>query len=253
MGLIFKSAILILFLSKQAFALGTPDPIVLILSNSTRALSDIEKSKPACETCLSDTMANDQYCPQVLQDAYLDMYRKGTVGTVNMAVNLITNGDDFRNPIATCKPAAEDIKKIDIAKFNKELESENPGTTQLTSFTQRCNGNIGEKKENENIAKAYMAYDFNNKSNAITNTLTDLIESRAQINSMIESDDKIDCTKFRISRLTSRCEDLNNCSGKNRETLFLIKSEEVSSALTTLQAINYESNIDISEQEKISS
>lgn len=249
MSLILKSVIVLLFLSWQAHAVDNNDSIIMNLSKSTRDLSDIEKSKPPCETCQSDVMANDQYCPQVLQDAYLDMYRKGTVGTVNMAVNLVADGEDLRNPIAVCKLSAEDIKKIDIAKFNKELESEYPGATQLTSFTQRCSGKIGDKIENENIAKAYMAYDFNNKSNAITNTLTDLIESRAQINSMIVSDDKIECKKFRISRVTSRCEELNSCSGKNREDLFLIKSEEVSSALTTLAAINYESNKDISEQE----
>lgn len=242
MNSLFRISIFIVFFSAQSLAadIKLTDSIRLV----TKTLRGIEESESTCVYCQHQPLAHDQSCPQLIKDSYQDIHRMGSVGRIN---NIISDGS-LKNPRTVCSAGADAVKKIKIKDLYSDLQSEYPDTTQLYQFSQKCN--TGINNDDSTIATAYMTYDFNNKSNAITNAMDDLIDSKAQINSIIDGDTKLDCKKLGNENIKKHCEQLSGCSTQNRKELFDMKNKEVSEAVGSLQKLNSEYNEKILAQEK---
>lgn len=204
------------------------------VKSATTTLSDIEKSKSSCTYCQLQSLPHDLNCPEQVMASYKGIHRKGTVGFIN---TVISDGGQ-KNPRTVCSTSADAVSSIKVEDFYKDLQSQYPDSRQLYDLTQKCDEGINGDKRN--LAVSYMTYDFNFKSHAIETALNDLVESKAQINSMIYTGNGIDCQEIGIESVKNHCKELNTCSFKNRKKVLSAKSDTLYQILTSLQSKNEE-------------
>lgn len=239
----FSTLILIFsLLSGPSFA-AQPE-LVPSVKLATKALRDIEKGEQTCVYCQAQALAHEEECPEVLKETYQDIYRMGTVGFINKVVS----DGALKNPRSACASSAKAIQNVKLADLYKDLQSQYPDSPQLYNVSLKCN--VGVEHEKSNVAAAFMTYDFHFKKSAIETALNDLLESKAQLNSMIDGDSLASCHEIGIQSVKAHCLELNACPAKNRNKLFAIKSGELSQTLTALQAINNEYNDLIKKMER---
>ncbi len=84
MNLLAFFLILLAYL-KPTFALD--EAVTLDLKKSITTLREIEQSKPPCAYCEALSATQDSECPDVILKSHQDIYRRGTVGTINKVVS----------------------------------------------------------------------------------------------------------------------------------------------------------------------
>jgi hypothetical protein len=213
--------------SSLAFAENpTPHDTVKFVNTSLFA---IESFGVQPNQCLAIPKIQNLNCPMAIIDSYKDIYRRGTVGVINQ----IVSDGSLKNPRTVCATGADQALKIKTTDLYSELHSQYPDSKQLAQVSTACDTGIDVDKNN-NLAANFMAYDFNYKTDAIRSALTELLNSKAQINAMIANDSDIDCQKIEIEDVKKHCEELKNCSPQNRNHLTEMKTEELTHILTTL-------------------
>ncbi|WP_408098021.1 hypothetical protein ACJVC5_03600 [Peredibacter sp. HCB2-198] len=207
-----------------------------LLLKSIRSFESISPNANECAKNLQEA------CPEVLRNSLKDMYRRGTAGTINA----IVSDGSMKNPRTACNSAATHSLKQDQAKLNQQLETHYSKTPQLYDYTQRCSENLGKwiddeyLKTDKSLAQSYMQYDFNFKSLALHNALTNLLDSRAQIGLVLQPD-AFDCHSIRMMAAQKQCLVLSQCRPPGNKQHFLnIKTEEVDQALASLRTLNQE-------------
>lgn len=204
-----------------------------------KSLQGLNSVGPNANECSENLQ---QVCPEVLRESLKDMYRKGTVGTINA----IVSDGSMKNPRTACNSASTYSIKQDQTKLNQQLESHYTKTPQLYDYTQRCSENLDEliddeyAKTDRSLAQSYMQYDFNYKSLALHNAMANLLESRAQIGLVLQQD-AFDCYSLRMMAVQKQCLSLSQCRPNGNKQHYLnVKVDEVDQALTSLRSLNQE-------------
>lgn len=215
---------------------SSDEAILKSVKSATSTLSSIENPKNACSYCSSDPLPHDPDCPNVVKHSYKEIYRMGTVGVIN---KLLSDGS-LKDPRTVCKTSASAISNVQVEDVYKDLQSQYPKTRPLYQFSQKCNEGI--YKEKANIATSFMAYDFNFKSNSIQAALINLLDSKAQIASMIGDNTQGNCQEISIEIAKNHCLELNKCPKKKDNYIFTVKSEELFQTLSKLRTVNDQYN-----------
>lgn len=228
----------ILLLYSPAYA--GEDALINAVKFANQSMTEIPQS--LTESCSQQSL--ERACPQVLQKSFQEIYRKGTAGTINA---IISDGH-LKNPRSVCSSSAEFVQKVDTQQLNLQLQKNFPENPQLFEFTQNCSLGADQfisqefRKADLNLAQAYMAYDFNIKSEAIKQAMKDLLDSNAQISLMMPGP-KPKCSEFLFGKVKDHCLELNQCqSPAGKEHFLKVKTEEVEMALNGHQVLQKEYN-----------
>ncbi len=224
----------------QSPAFGGDEALIQAVKFANQSMREIPQQ--LSESCSEQSL--ERACPQVLQKSFQEIYRKGTAGTINA---IISDGH-LKNPRSVCSSSAAYVQKVDIQKLNHQLQKNFPENPQLFEFTQNCSRGADQfisrefSKTDLNMAQAYMAYDFNIKSEAIKQAMKDLLDSNAQI-SLIIPGPKPNCNEFLFGKVKDHCLELNQCqSPASKEHFLKVKTEEVEMALKAHQLLQKEYN-----------
>ncbi len=139
--------------------------------------------------------------------------------------------------------SADRIKNINVKDFYNELASNYPESPQLFQYSLKCNQPI--ENDNENMTKAFTAYDFNAKSVSLHRALSDLLTSKAQIRSMIGDQNPLKCDQLSMGGIKKYCGELNACPASNQNKLLEQKIDSLNQVLTSLRPINADYNENI--------
>lgn len=186
----------------------------------------------------------ERACPLVLRNSFKDIYRKGTVGTIN---RLISDGS-LKNPRTVCESSSSSLQKHNQGKLSQQLESNYKSVPQLHEYTQKCADKVAElidsefQKVDRGLALSYMQYDFNYKSLALQTAMKNLLDSNSQIGLILPSGNII-CQEIRLEPAQSHCRQLQQCKPRGDKQHYLnVKSEEVTQAINALSVLSVEHN-----------
>ena len=190
-------------------------------------------------------------CPKVLKESLKGMYWNGVVGGINYLDTKISNFfrdeenklNDYRDPRSSCESSLPE--NLDSKIIEEQLKKIFPQNFQISDFKNTCltdnevkeHIEYGRDDKDIELAKSYMATDFNQKNENIKNAMIDLVDSNHLINNMIVTDKKIDCMALPYKEVAEKCASLQKCGQSKKKENFNIKKQEVKSALLAIKAI----------------
>jgi len=225
----FLSRIFLFFiLLPISFAVAEDRELISAIGTYQKAIVDVGTLEVISCTASSTS------CPKVIEQSLNDIYRRGTVGTINA---IISDGS-LKNPRTVCSTSAVLTSKQSTAKLNQQLLEKFPEHPHLFEFTEKC-GAAPENNEN-NLAQIYMTYDFHFKTEAIKSAMNDLLDAHQQTRFLLPAN-KLNCSDIRLGVVEERCEDLNLCQSPASTRHYLdMKTEEVTFALKGLKTLEKE-------------
>ena len=219
-----KFCLLLVFLLSFSFIAYADKKVSRSVKDLTRFL-DNPSVTPECRPGNS--------CPQVINESYQDMYRKGTVGTIN---KLVSDGS-LKNPRTVCSSSGEYLLKMDVKKLHQQMNKAFPRSARLYETVDDCSEHKIKKKGDEKLKEAYVLYDVHYKNEAIKTALINLLDSEAQID-LILPGDRSNCSEMKISEARAHCQELQGCKRKRPAGQYLeIKAVEVEESLKSIRKL----------------